>query len=421
LLYAKRVQAMRTALAALSVGVLITTAGASTNDSAFQKQLRLARKEGLATNAAEYKAGIRPARPAENAAPLYKKLYKEEMARSDVFYSDRDMLWKPTPQAINKAEQVLIKHRKQLAILDIATSRPRCWFNRDWTKGAAVVMPLAPLEEGAKLLLFRGSVAAANGDAAAAVRDCERAFSIARHVSEEPTEIAYRVRLAIYQFGIWHLAYWTFKHPGQPTYVRALKSAIAHLPQTEPAAVHRGDLFNILSSIELTGTAKGRGELGFRDSNVGAFDKIAPHLINQRRALAHVVYAERMLWFMRKHPAKFSANDFENAKSNLHVAMAGFPLAYEVYGDFYSLGEKEEAGNPSRLRANQEQFSACLRALSHEVIPRSIRTDDLLSPYDGKPTKYSYDGLQMVIQVSGYKNDRGPLFIKMPPSLVVKH
>lgn len=49
---------------------------------------------------------------------------------------------------------------------------------------------------------------------------------------------------------------------------------------------------------------------------------------------------------------------------------------------------------------NYVTYEALARALEPSTIPKRIKTDDLLSPYDQKPVKYSFENGHILIEVS---------------------
>ena len=70
----------------------------------------------------------------------------------------------------------------------------------------------------------------------------------------------------------------------------------------------------------------------------------------------------------------------------------------------------------SVFEAGRQTYVALARALNTHPIPTTIRTDDLLSPFDGKPLSYKYNGKEIVIQVSGKPGPGGKSpVLKIPP------
>lgn len=60
------------------------------------------------------------------------------------------------------------------------------------------------------------------------------------------------------------------------------------------------------------------------------------------------------------------------------------------------------------------QYRAIARALESPQPPATIKTDDLLSPYDGTPVKYRLEDGQMVVEVSGFNARGAPFLLKVP-------
>ena len=97
-----------------------------------------------------------------------------------------------------------------------------------------------------------------------------------------------------------------------------------------------------------------------------------------------------------------------------------FPIAYKLYTSLTadSMGEDEADVIEHRvafLTAVDQTYLALTRSLSEAVIPKSIKTNDLLSPVDGKPLSYSFDGRRLIIKVSGRIGDTEMSHIEIPP------
>jgi hypothetical protein len=406
----------------LAVGIgaaLVAVRAASQDEAAFQEQLRLARAEGLPTTAAEYAALVPKASPEENAAPLYREMGRIANgpigSKTDVAVVNRELIFHPGAPAVAAAESLIKLHRRQIELAADAAKLPKCWFDRDWRLGAAVLFPeYAQMKSAAKLLAVRGSLAANRRDAEAALADCRGIFAIADHAGQEPHGISRMVREAIYVIGLQNLTYWAFAHRDQSAYRAAIKRAIDAFPRPNVKDEHRDSLFLVLSMIELTSTTEGRTNLGLREEDIGWAEKVIPILKSRADAKPQIVKAMRDKWAALDRPPKDRAALIDKATKDLDKALFAYPTAADIY-------EKLTSGGDSRFEreaaweARKQQYIAALRALDEPRIPTTIRTDDLLSPFDGKPLSYRYDGKQIVISISGYDNDSGPVFLKIPP------
>ncbi|MEZ0327647.1 MAG: hypothetical protein ACAH95_17250 [Fimbriimonas sp.] len=366
----------------------------------LEEQLRLARAEGIPTNSAEYAALIEPARPEENAARYYRQLkglYKTANGTKQAIDAIR------TTGSTKAAAKILDEQRSALDVLDKASALPRCWFDRDWSQGAAVLFPeFADMKYGARLLILRGWVRAAQGDAKGAIRDVDRAFAIAKHLGEEPTGIANLVRDTVYVSALRGLADWSFKYR-DPAYALALDKASGDIPPPNLKRELAEQLYSALSLIDLMKTKEGRAKIGLREGQASGLESVAPILFNQRDAKTNMVKAYRRYWAALDDPKK-NQEELESAASDFMQAMIAYPTAADVYTKLGAGYESERDYALSRMDnylARQQQYTALVRVLKMPSIPRTIRTDDLKSPYNGGPLQYRYDGKQITIKISG--------------------
>ena len=251
------------------------------------------------------------------------------------------------------------------------------------------------MKSGAKFLALRGSVAAHEGNVRSALEDSRRLFVIARQAGEEPTQIANMVRESIEQIGLRELATWAYVHHDQPAYLQALKKVVDDLPRPDLKNEHRGDLFMVLSLIDLTSSKEGRRELGLKDNDIGT-ENLMPLFFSRSKARVQIVKAERDYWSALDLPATTRKPALEDADRRIETALMAYPTAYRSnYGGYTFNSEREEVWEARRLT-----YLALLRALAAKTLPPSIKTGDLHSPFDGKPLTYHFDGRQVVIEVS---------------------
>lgn len=136
---------------------------------------------------------------ADNAAPLYLQAFREvdaESARGD----ESSPLQNPADADIGSqaVTDLLARHRGTLDLLRRAADRDTCRFTRDWTRPSIdIVLPeLQSLRTAARLLSLAARREAADGDAAAALRDVVRIGRMGRHASAEPILISALVGIA---------------------------------------------------------------------------------------------------------------------------------------------------------------------------------------------------------------------------------
>lgn len=399
---------------------VVRKANADRDEAAFQAQLRLAREEGLSTTWQEFAATIPTAAPSENAAPLYRTLRQIKRNRTDkrdLNAIDLQLIFHPGATTRSDAATLLAAYRDELGVADKAVLLPKCWFDRDWSQGLAVLMPeFADMKQVARAVALRGSLAADRGNVDAAIADARRVFAIARHAGQETTQISHLVGEAIYLIGVRDLAFWSLVHRDRPAYREALEKALDDIPQPDVRVENRSDLFCVLSVIDLCATPEGRKELGLREEDIGAGEKIFPLLISRSQARIRIVKAERSYWAALSRPRAERASLISDARMDLNMALLAFPTAATVYSALNSGADDGATDREAAWQARKLQYVALLRALRDpKTTPRKIKTSDLLSPFDGKPLTYTFDGAQIVISVSGYANDSGPAQLKVPP------
>lgn len=399
---------------------------ASKDEGAFQEQLQLARSEGIPTSATEFKALIKPATPAENAAPLYRKLRdllsqqeKERTRTKSPSVSASELAtavtFHPSGQNMAKAKALLAQNRDELALIDQAVLRPRCWFDRDWSLGPATLFPeLHIIRKGAELVGLRGAVAAASNDSKAAIEDTQRIFVMSRHVGEEPQHISRFLQDFIYRTGLSKLAGWTFVHRDQPLYKKELEKALGELPRPNLREENSEDLYSTLTLIELCSTPEGREKLGLREEDIGKIESLMPLIASRAKAKVGIVKAERAYWAALALPRKGRNELLMKAKSDLFAALSAYPTALNVYSN---LSSSEPGDSEDGATAHEEiweetklRYTALLRAFAGKEIAKSIKTSDLLNPSDGKPIKYFFTHGRITI---GFTSGRSNLYI--PP------
>lgn len=391
------------------------------DDVAYQEQLRLARAEGLPTTGPEFVAYIRTAKPEENAAPLYARYATSVASKSGPRAPDFDALdnaltFDPNARNVHAARKECEAYAAQLELIDQAARLPRCWFDRDWTGVATLFPEYAKMKSAAKVVALRGSIAAHEGRPTDAIEDARSVFVIATHAGEEPHMIARLVQEAIYRIGLKHLAAWAFVHRDRPEYARALHAATDALPRPQLKDEHRGDLYDVLSMIELCATPQGRAELGLREEDVpqGA-ERLFSLLLSKSKARITIVKAARAKYAALDLPVGQRGAAMAAATDEMGQALLAFPTAAHLLGVLSSGGiTSPEADREQSWIARHQMDVALARALQHRTIPKALDTRDLRSPFDGKPLAYTFDGQQIGLEVSGYGPAGGPSPLRFP-------
>ena len=99
------------------------------------EQVRLARAEGIPTNATEFAALIQTAEPSENAASHYQNFDSYRVRKGDSSAIATDLIFENTATDLSKAKSFLTASTSALRFVDEAVKLPRCWFDRDWSLG----------------------------------------------------------------------------------------------------------------------------------------------------------------------------------------------------------------------------------------------------------------------------------------------
>ncbi len=388
-------------IALVMIAFIAVRMGRSRIHDEYLEQLRLARAEGLPTSGAEYAATIVPAAPSENAAAFYRQMKGMTGTKPSPSDIEKALIKDSDPKALAAAETYLGKNKEILHLADQATALPRCWFDRPWADGLAVLMPeYAYMKSAAKFLALRGSVAARSGQTDAALKDGSRIFTIALHAGEEGHALSRLVRDSLYVIGLRRLATWASMHPDQPAYRRAFVEALKKWPEPDPKKEFSADLYQLLDFVEMMRSPEGRAKIGLKPDEVAPIEKVLPLFVDREKARIEIVKKERNLWALLNNPSA-QLVDLQDAVSARDGALfLASPTAADVYQKLLDPQGEDLQPKLSWL-ARHQQFEALGRVLEAGSFPRSIKTSDLLSPYDGKPLKYRFDGKKVSFEVSG--------------------
>jgi hypothetical protein len=135
-------------------------------------------------------ANLPPApQPDDDAAPLYLRACAAIEADKE-FSTAGSPLEAPVTTEIGAAavREILARHAATLELVRRAADRPGCRFVRDWTRPSiSMLLPeIQSLRQAGRLLALAARREAADGDAAAALRDIVRIHRIGVHAAGEP-------------------------------------------------------------------------------------------------------------------------------------------------------------------------------------------------------------------------------------------
>jgi hypothetical protein len=388
-------------------------------EAAFREQLRLARAEGLPTTAAEFTQQILPAAPEENAAPLYRELRGQIPRQVDLESLARQLTFQPDPEVMAGARAFLKQAEAPLQTIDAAVRLPRCWYDRDWSKGVVLLLPeLADMRMASRLLALRGSLAAAEGRTDAAIQDARRILQIAAHANDEPSAMHRNLMESIEREALDHLAFWSFRYRGVPDYVRELERVCDASTPPDLKRELSGVLHQALGLVDMIQTQEGIKEIGMVFDEPDLTAKVGRQFLNQRRARIDLVKSGRAFWAALESPPDRRADLLHEADQDFYRALLAFPPADQLHGKLISWESiafvRVDAWEARRLR-----YVAAARALSQRTIPKTMDTMDLLSPFDGEPVLYSYPNGQIVIHIGGKAGELWSL--KIPPDPAPAH
>lgn len=403
-----------------AVGVGGCHRGPVSDADALQEQFRLARAEGLPTTWQEYAATIKTAKDDENAAPLYRKLTRLKFPSSaEINKVVRDLIFRPSAGAAAAAQAILAKYQAELAIVDQAAALPRCWFNRDWSLGGGVLYPeYEPMRAARLLVLLRSTLATYKGRSADAAHDLQEIMQIGRHVAEDQHEISVLLEISCCAMCAQHLALVEFTRGPNPVYQQEATRILQAFPAFNMQRLHSHDLYETMGFIDMSLSEKGLAQLGLKPGDVAPNEHDPSVVASQPHARVQVVEAERRIREAYGLPAAQRTAPLTVAKHDLQGAVAHFPTAYGLLNELsegmaWSVEPRIDLADQS-LDAGRIRFTALLRAVAVKPIHAKIKTNDLPSPYDGKPIDYSFDGRQITISTRAPAGLFGDKPLKLP-------
>lgn len=379
----------------------------------LNEQLRLARTEGLPTTWEEFAATLPRPAPDQNAAPIYQQLHE--------FYARKGHAG---PKATTLAQDAIfgeaVWNQSEGAafvesfahVMKLADEANRFPDYRPDRRPSVFLLDRCALDmrDLGRLYSLRGSVAARKGDPVRAIADAHRVFRVARHMGQIPEMLARMLGQTTYRQGVLDLAYWAFTHPDRPEYAVELHRAVANFPDLDLRMDFAGDLLACLDLFDTSMTPRGRQSLGLKDTSVSPMEILLRATTSENKAKAKIVKAEREFWAALPNGTPNQSAKIAAARSHLADALAAYPTASQVILMLLpNANNRLETWPQTKL-----ELTALDRAFSGGRIQRTIRTNDLISPFDGKPLRYHYDGKQMTISLGGAQD------LTIPPALFSK-
>lgn len=358
---------------------------------ALSDELTFARNVGLPTTFAEFKSYLHPVTPMENAAPLYAQLTD---VRSAQWHKSPTLLAQEITFGNGKnvmpiAIDLLTKNRANLSLIDEASSRSGCSFDRDWEMGAAMLSPwLARMKHVAGLLMVRGAIAAKRGDAQGAISDVRTALHMAGHLRQTPYYLDHAVASAIEYLPLRTLADWTFAYPGHQEYSAELRAVLERLPPPNLKDMNRFTLVEALSTIDLCKTEEGRKLIGLKPQDIPPGEGVISKLQAPQVGRMRVVKGHRMLFESFVLPRAQRVEAQEAAKSEIYQGLVSFPTAAVVYESLVDSDAALEGDPVARFATRIALFTAFLRAQKAFRERSKLDLHDLRSAFDGTPVRY---------------------------------
>lgn len=388
---------------------------AEESEAELQEQLRLARLEGLPTSVAEFEATLLKIKPEDNAAPIYRQLMKLKPSWDKDPAIAREFIWDSTKENPEKDRETLERLKEALALIDAATSKPKCLFDRDWNQGILIIQPeFVHMKAAVKPLFIRARLSAAEGNHSSALKDCLAIFRIGHHARGQHDILSDLVGEAVRTLGMNALGTLAMRYPAQTLYRQAIDNAVREWEVFPRKSAYRYSLVEVLATIEICSTKEGRATVGIKEQDVLLLGEIMEKAQPPVLAKARIVRAMRKRWAAFDAPASKQKDLMQEAEHEFYKALVTFPIAAKTYESF-GAGFDEFLDAPLVSECRQVAWKAFLRAVELPTIPTTIKTDDLLSPFDKKPVTYKYEKGRIVIEVSAPPAGEGSVRIAIGP------
>jgi len=358
-------------------------------------QLRLARADGLPTSIDELTPSLPSPRDDENAALIYRQIQSSSGTSAKVAEAERELLFQPSATHTRQADELLMKNRDTLNLVDRASALPRCAIDNKLGLGVMPAQEYSAMETTARLLALRGSLAAAEGRSSDALHDSREIFAVSRQARGEGFWFPIITSDFVYSFGLYQLALWSYLYPETTGYRRALEMAANDWPKARIKAINRDQCADLLYAIDHAGL-KDAEEAKLRSPSWASI--FGTKLPNPVRAKGEVIAAERMIWACLNGRWEERLLKVGEAKDAIKLALAAFPKTSEIAEIF--VRNKDRFLYDYFSDVQRIQFIALARALKKRPFPKNFTFEDLKSPFDGKPVTCRFDGKRLMIAVS---------------------
>jgi len=364
----------------------------------LKHELEAARREGIPITVAEFEATLPVVKPEDNAAPIYAQIAKlKEKQTGPVTTMANKLLSEPSPKVLQEGRQLLVKESATLDLGKKGAKLSGFRADREWSQGAGVIFPdLTGLIHTMKLLTIEGALAA-ESNPAEALESVRALRSMAGQLKQEPAGMSHLMAMRLETYVVRNLGTWAIRHPAhRKVYLAELKAVAESFKEPDMKAVWRLELYSALHLLEQVQTKEGRAQIGLREEDVkqaaeisSAFRELQPVTKGKTR----VVKGFRQIWKSLDGPEAMRRDEKKAGLFEMYQGLMSYPLAGQVHE---TLG-----GGPADLleaaSAKHVMLRGLVRALEGSTIPKSIRTDDLVSPLDGKPIRYTFDGKRIEI------------------------
>lgn len=161
-------------------------------------QIAAAKKEGIPLTPEDLNAIVKVPDD-QNAAPFYSQaiaMLKDRPKVGKVVSAvSSAAMGSPKPEDAALAESSLPTLDPLYALLEKATQKPRCDWNRDWSKGSNILFPeFSTMRNFSRITTYRAEQRSANGDWQGALHDIAMSAKISQHAGDDPILIGMLVQ-----------------------------------------------------------------------------------------------------------------------------------------------------------------------------------------------------------------------------------
>lgn len=226
-----------TVLCVFGVRALFTTL--SGMDEKLAQEIATAKRLGIPTEAVD--VAEPPVPDAENAAQVYRKIM--ELRNGDLKAQfgrfTTALLAMKSDDDIAAPKSSFAELGRIDALLHVLPSRPKCWFNRDWTQGKDLLLPeYDTMKKCTAYLAFKADLLSRHGDWGGALKEIELAERIGRDVEADKDIIALLVQVSCQEIVRKELRLMIDRHSSNPKTLAAMQKFLLHwnkLPDLRPA------------------------------------------------------------------------------------------------------------------------------------------------------------------------------------------